>query len=151
MHRTERSIEGRGEPLIVDAAHVSANYFDTIGIRPVLGGTFDAAIDGNPIVLSHHVWTRLGADPAILGTTLRIVDRPFIVVGVMPPITMSGPFVGLADFWTWSGTDPDRPAHDDETVRPGSFRGRAVIGRLKTGVSPDAAQRAHRHPTTACC
>jgi predicted permease len=140
MHRTERSIEGRGEPLIVDAAHVSANYFDTIGIRPAIGGTFDALNSGNPIVLSHHLWTQLGADPGILGATLRIVDRPFIVVGVMPPLTMSGPFVGLADFWTWSGTDPDRPALDDETVRPGSFRGRAVIGRLKAGVSPDAAQ-----------
>jgi hypothetical protein len=81
MHRTERSIEGRGEPLIVEAAHVSANYFDTIGIHPVLGGSFDAAKNGNPIVLSHHLWIQLGADTGILGTALRIVDRPYIVVG----------------------------------------------------------------------
>lgn len=135
MHRTERSIEGRGEPLIVDAAHVSANYFDTIGIRPALGGTFDTAASGRPVVLSHHLWTRLGADPGILGTTLRIVDRPHVVVGVMPPITMSGPFIGLGDCWIWSGTD-----RVPEDYRPGSYRGRTVIGRLKPGVSVEQAR-----------
>jgi putative ABC transport system permease protein len=140
MHRTERSIEGRGDPLIVDAAHVSANFFDTIGVRPALGGTFDGDIGGSTIVLSHGLWTRLGADTNLIGTTLRIVDRPYVVVGVMPPMTVSGPFIGMADYWTWSGTDPDRKAADGDAVRPGSFRGRTVIGRLRPGVSVAEAQ-----------
>jgi hypothetical protein len=126
MHRTERSIEGRGDPLIVEAAHVSASFFDAIDIQPAVGRTFDRGAPENAIVLSDHLWRRLGADPGLLGTTLRIVDRPFVVVGVMPPVTVSGPFIGLADYWTWSGSDPMRQASDEE-VRPSSFRGRSAI------------------------
>jgi putative ABC transport system permease protein len=139
MHRTERSIEGRGDPLIVEAAHVSANFFNAIDIQPALGRTFDRGAPENAIVISDHLWRRLGTDPGILGTTLRIVDRPYVVVGVMPPMTVSGPFIGLADYWTWSGSDPMRQASDEE-VRPSSFRGRSVIGRLKPGVSLDQAR-----------
>ena len=37
------------------------------------------------IVLTHHLWTRLGADPGMVGTDVRLQGRPFTVIGVLPP------------------------------------------------------------------
>ncbi|NKB86624.1 MAG: FtsX-like permease family protein [Acidobacteria bacterium] len=70
---------------------VTGDYFALFGIRPELGRVFtaddDQVLDGHAVViLSHTYWrTRLGADPDIVGTELRINARPFTIVGVAPP------------------------------------------------------------------
>ena len=72
---------------------VSADFFTTLGIRPLLGNTFRAGDDvpGAPmlVVLSYGFWqARLGGDPAIVGKQLSIQGAPVTVIGVMP--AMSG-------------------------------------------------------------
>ena len=73
-----------------DGSFVTANLFATLGVAPVLGRDFRAE-DEQPgaapvLILSHDLWrTRFGADPAVLGRTLRANAMPATVIGVMPP------------------------------------------------------------------
>lgn len=70
--------------------YVSPNYFRTFGVSLARGPGFDAAQDDSPsaeprVVLSHDVWTsRLGADPDIVGKTVRVDGVPHTVVGIAP-------------------------------------------------------------------
>jgi len=85
-------LEEGAEPIEVEAAFVSANYFDVLGTRPLLGRTFapeEALPDrSGVVVLSHDFWQmRYGGDPTILGSTIRLSseDRDSrVVIGVMP-------------------------------------------------------------------
>ncbi|HEX2220019.1 MAG TPA: ABC transporter permease [Gemmatimonadales bacterium] len=82
---------GRGEPRRVQTGVVSANYFDVLGVRPLLGRVFRAGEDqpgAEPVlVLSHAFWqNRLGGDPGIVGRTFEMNDRIHTVVGVLPPV-----------------------------------------------------------------
>jgi predicted permease len=78
------------EPRVAQALLVSGNLFDVLGLRPALGRRFTPADDrpGAPatvVVLSHSLWeSRFAADPGIVGTTVRINDVPFTIVGVAP-------------------------------------------------------------------
>jgi hypothetical protein len=74
----------------VDAAAVTANLFQLLGVEPVLGRGFsaeDETPNGQPVVLlSHALWRRrFGGDPAVLGTAVQVNAKPFVVIGVMPP------------------------------------------------------------------
>jgi predicted permease len=87
------SLLGRGEPLRVQTGVVSANFFDVLGVRPILGRTFAAGEDAHGaqpvLVLSYGFWQRaFGADPGIIGQTFEMNDRPHVVVGVLPPIPL---------------------------------------------------------------
>src|SRR5262245_33031771 len=78
---------------------VSANYFDVLRVQPALGRGFTAEEDRVPgrdavVVLAHETWTeRFGADPNIIGRTIRLSGQPFTVVGVAPET-----FTGTAMF-----------------------------------------------------
>jgi len=69
----------------------TGNYFELLGVRPVLGRFFTADEDrvpgGSPLaVLTHASWqSRFGGDPAIIGRTVRINGLGFTVIGVAPP------------------------------------------------------------------
>src|SRR3954470_21022264 len=69
---------------------VSGNYFDVLGVKPVLGRAFLPEEDRTPgshpvVVLSDACWRkRFAADPAAVGRTLLINNRPFTIIGVAP-------------------------------------------------------------------
>ena len=76
-------------PERVIGARVTANYFDVMGVRPLLGRAFTAEEDqpGNErvVVLSHRLWTRrFGANPSTVGSTTRMNGVSYTVAGVMP-------------------------------------------------------------------
>ncbi len=82
---------GRGEPRRVQTGVVSANYFDVLGVGPLLGRGFRAGEDqsgAEPVlVLSYGFWkNRLGGDPGIVGRTFEMNDRIHTVIGVLPPV-----------------------------------------------------------------
>lgn len=86
----------------VQQQRVGAGYFGVLGVPPLLGREFDDAEDvpgGPPVaILSHGLWTRtFGADPDIVGKSIRLKGETHTVVGVMPA-GFSGP--GQADVWT---------------------------------------------------
>src|ERR1700738_806742 len=84
---------------------VSSNYFDALGVRPILGRAFEPSEDiGNnahPVtVISYQAWKdRYQGDPAIVGKTQRLNGTPHTIIGVMPE-GFFGTFVGYSfQFW----------------------------------------------------
>jgi predicted permease len=82
---------GRSEAERVQTGVVSADFFDMLGVRPILGRTFVPA-DDQPgaeavLVLSYGYWQRShGADPNVVGKTFKMNDRVHTVIGVLPPV-----------------------------------------------------------------
>ena len=84
---------------------VSANYFDAIGVHPVLGRGFepgeDSGRNAHPVtVISYQMWQeRFHGDPAVIGKTQVLAGLPHTIVGVAPN-GFFGTFVGYAfQFW----------------------------------------------------
>jgi putative ABC transport system permease protein len=123
-------------PERVVGARVTANYFDVMGVKPVLGRTFTADEDrpGNDrvVVLSHRLWARrFGASEAAIGRELRMNGAAYRIAGVMP-----GSFDLTTDseeLWTPIAFTPGQRAMHDEHFL-------SVYGRLKEGVSRRQAQ-----------
>jgi macrolide transport system ATP-binding/permease protein len=125
---------------------VSANYFDAIGVRPILGRGFepgdDSGSNSHPIVvISYQLWRdRFKGDPEIIGKMQRFNNVPHTIIGVAPE-GFYGTFVGWAmQFWV--------PASMEETFESGGYkledRGARWIEayvRLKPGVSRTQAQQ----------
>ncbi|MCU1264396.1 MAG: hypothetical protein JWM21_714 [Acidobacteria bacterium] len=81
------SSDGQAEGVV--KALVSANFFDTVGVKPALGRAFETGEDQAgrdlEVVLSSRLWkNRFGADPGIIGKTIRLDGKNFVVIGVMP-------------------------------------------------------------------
>ncbi|HYL63134.1 MAG TPA: ABC transporter permease [Candidatus Methylomirabilis sp.] len=100
---TTLSIGDRAERTI--GSIVSANYFDAIGVHPILGRGFepgeDVGRDAHPVtVISYQLWQgRFKGDPAIIGETQRLNGVVHTIIGVMPE-NFRGTFVGWAmQFW----------------------------------------------------
>ncbi len=124
---------------------VSANYFEALGVHPVLGRGFEPSEDSgrnaHPVtVISYRVWQeRFHGDPGIIGNTQRLNGVPFTIVGVAPD-GFYGTFVGYAiQFWV--------PASMQEVFDAGGYRledrdARWIEGfvRLKPGVTREQAQ-----------
>jgi macrolide transport system ATP-binding/permease protein len=125
---------------------VSANYFDAVGVHPILGRGFepgeDVGSDSHPVVvISYQMWRdRYKGDPEIIGKTQRFNNVPHTIVGVAPP-GFYGTFVGWAiQFWV--------PASMEETFESGGYkledrdaRWIEAYVRLKPGVSRSQAQQ----------
>lgn len=95
------TLVGEGGPEHLRGASVTPGFFRVFGVDAALGRTLSPGIEGpgHPatVVLGHGLWqTVFGADPTVVGKTIELDDRPFQVVGVMPP-AFDYPGVGL---WT---------------------------------------------------
>jgi putative ABC transport system permease protein len=126
------TLTGAGEPAQLKAQTVTANFFDVLGGRPIVGRTFRPGEDqpgAAPVVLlGRSVWqSRFGGDSAIVGKRITLDDNPYQVVGVMDSRgDMS------SDLWM----PLDLPG---EAIKVGNHSN-FVVGRLKAGVSLDAAR-----------
>jgi hypothetical protein len=103
-----------GESQLVDGVFASGGFFDTLGVKALIGRTFTAADDvrgGGPdgpvAVLSHRLWqSRFDGAGDVLGRQLLIDGVPFTIAGVMPP-TFFGIEVGRAfDVMLPLGSEP---------------------------------------------
>jgi predicted permease len=86
----QMSLTGKSKPERVWGMVASANYFDVLGVRPILGRGFLPAEDEKPggapvAVISYRLWnTHFGANPDIVGRTIEINQHPYTIVGVTP-------------------------------------------------------------------
>jgi predicted permease len=121
---------------------VPAEYFEVLGIKPLMGRLFREEENrwGNHFeaILSYNFWqTRFHGDASILGKTIRINDEPYTIIAVMPtdiPEFFGNTAQGKVELW--SPFVPYRSA--SETVWRESERGSrgwGTIGRLKPGIS----------------
>jgi putative ABC transport system permease protein len=107
---------GQGEPVKLHGAAVSASFFPLLDAQPLLGRFFIEEEDrpgagARVAVLSHRLWqSRFGADPGVLGRSLRLEGRLYTVIGVMQPRFT---FPDWAELWIplAPGTNPDRGDH----------------------------------------
>jgi macrolide transport system ATP-binding/permease protein len=124
---------------------VSDNYFDAIGVRPILGRAFEPGEDvgrnAHPVtVISYQLWKgRFNGDPKIIGKTQRLDGVVHTIVGVAPE-GFYGTFVGWGmQFWV--------PASMEEVFEAGGYkledrdaRWIESFARLKPGVTAVQAQ-----------
>ncbi len=136
-------LSGRGRPERVQAAKVSPELFPLLGVGPLAGRTFSAADDRpgvNVAILSYDTWRdRFGGERSILGGTIHLDRQPYTVIGVMPAafgFPRRGPKFNAqpADLWVPVAFTPR------ERMERGMMYSNSVIGRLKHGVSIEAAR-----------
>jgi putative ABC transport system permease protein len=118
---------------------VSANFFDALGVRPLLGRGFVSG-DDSPnadavIVLSYNYWRRQGGDPDIVGKVFHMNDRTHTVIGVLPPIPQ---YPEENDIYVPISACPAR-----SSAKVSGDRGMHMMtafGRMKPGVPLSTAQ-----------
>jgi predicted permease len=129
------NLGGSGEPERVIGAAVSPQFFSTLRVQPMLGRVFTSdenqAGRGDAVVLSYAFWkSHVNGDAAIVGKTIQLNDKPYLVAGVMAD-KMREP--GWAQIWTpQAWTSQERAMRGEHHY--------SVIARLKPGVTQQQAQ-----------
>ena len=123
------------EPERIDGYYITANFFQTLGVQPVLGRTFnieeEQAGRDRVAILSHGLWQRrFGSSQGVIGQSIRINGENFTVVGVMPAgVNMPK----AAELWApLPFYLPEMKLRYAHQLRP--------IGRVKPGVTIEQAQ-----------
>jgi putative ABC transport system permease protein len=134
-------LTGSGEPVQVLGANVTANYFDLLGIRPILGRNFlqQEETQHNVVLVTENFWRkRLGSDPGVVGRSIAVNGLARTIVGVLPNLPIS-----------WFGRDSEifvtTPFDNPNATKERIMRGYSFmrcIGRLKPGVTMQQAQAA---------
>jgi predicted permease len=142
-HQMSFNMLGRGEASRVQTGVVSANFFDVLGVSPILGRTFRADDDSKNapavLVLSYAYWQNtLGGDPGIVGRTFELNDRIHTVVGVLPPIPQFPQSDPPDDVYMPPSACPFRS--NPQTIENRQARMLTAIGRLKPGATLQRAQ-----------
>src|SRR5579863_852511 len=138
------SLTSAAKPERLYGALTTANYFDVLGVRPILGRTF-LPEEGTPparaavVVIGYAVWqNHFAGDPQIVGKTIQINRHPYSVIGVAPR-DFTGCAPGLrAELWIPLSMDRDVWGFN----RP-DYRGifwLIVLGKLRPGVAKNQAQ-----------
>jgi predicted permease len=137
------SLAGEDGARMAQAELVSGNYFETLRVSPFLGRFFDASADRERVtpaaVLSHRLWEgRFGANPAVIGQSVRVNGRTALITAVAPPGFVGAIQLVAADLWLPAAMYPDLAGSADAATTP-LF---GVMGRLADGKTLDHAQAA---------
>jgi len=123
------------EPVRVPGARASADLFTVLGVSAAQGRLFRPGEDrpgAEPtVVLSHGLWQRaFGADPGVVGSTVRLDGESRTIVGVLQP---NAEFPDRAELWVPLTLNPQQVPRDQRTL--------VLLGRLAPGVSLEQANR----------
>jgi len=139
------SLTGKGKPQRVWGMVASANYFNVLGVRPILGRGFLASEEEKPgaapvAVISYRMWqTQFGADPAIMDRKIELNGHPYTVVGVAPE-GFQGTQTGMrSDLWV-PVTMVQQVAEQGDLLHDHHYFWMSAFGRLRPGVTPQQAQ-----------
>ena len=138
---------------VIEASFVSANWFSELGHAPLLGRVFtpsiDGAIDAGPAVIaSYRFWTSaLGGDRSLIGTSIRVNDRPATLVGVMPE---TFPELDLDASAIWLPIN-QRDVYFPNTTFASDWGSNnvAMYGRFREGMSPASVRESLRSAVAA--
>jgi predicted permease len=144
------SIHVRGET-------VSANLFPLLGVKPLLGRWFlpsedKPGSDSLPIISSYRLWRQyFSADPNMLGQTLDLDNRAYVIVGVMPRAFQFPIQAQRIDFWRTIAQDnpsvmTDRGDHYTEAIA--RLKTDATLARAQTELSTIQHRLAEAYPKT---
>jgi putative ABC transport system permease protein len=133
-HSMNFTLLGGVEPQRVTTGVVSWNFFDVLGVKPVLGRDFRTTDEGHQadavLLLSHDFWrNQLGGDPGVIGRQFEMNDRVHTVVGVLPPLP---PYPDANDVFMPASACPFRSRASVAENR--EARMLRAFGRVKAGV-----------------
>jgi putative ABC transport system permease protein len=129
------TLSGGGKPQRVEACAVSAGFFSTLAVQPLLGRVLlpdeDRPGRSNVVVLSYRFWQEyFGSNRDIVNHDVAIDGQDFLVAGVMPPTFR---FPDYAEMWTpMAWTDQDRAVRGEHHY--------VVIARLRPAIDVEQAQ-----------
>jgi predicted permease len=129
------NLTGREQPEALQGAAVSAEFFSTLQVQPMLGRSFTPDEDqqgkNHVVMLTYGLWkSRFAANPNIAGQPVNLDGQPYIVAGVMGPKFR---FPGWAQYWTPMGwTDKQRAVRGEHHY--------LAIARLKANIAIPQAQ-----------
>ncbi|HMD85820.1 MAG TPA: ABC transporter permease [Terriglobia bacterium] len=133
-HHDWVTLTGLSKPERVYGENVSANYFDVLGVKPLLGRVFNAGEEEKrgstpPVVISYAFWqSHFGGDPAIIGKSIQLERTLCVIVGVAPPGFQACATGVKMDLWA------PLVYGDDNFSNRGDYW-LNVMGRLAPGVS----------------
>jgi predicted permease len=139
------NLTGSGKPQRAWGTMCSANYFDLLGVKPMLGRGFlpseDTKAESAPVVvISYRLWqTRYGGRPDIIGQSISLNQNPYTIVGVTPPI-FQGSQTGLrTELWVplLAG---ERLISTSNRLEQRDAMWMMLLGRLKPGVTAEQGQ-----------
>jgi putative ABC transport system permease protein len=130
------NLTGLGQPERVSCGQVTASFFPTLGIPPLRGRVFlpdeDKPGNSRAVIIGESYWQRrFGRDESIIGRSLILDDKNYVVVGVMPRTLR---FPNEYDIWVPLALDPVRETQGD------FFSLVEVVGRLNPNASIEHAQ-----------
>ncbi len=139
------SLTGAGKPKRLWGMITSANYFDVLGVRPILGRTFSPDEDAKPgaapvVVISHRLWqTQFGGREDVVGQTMDLNEHRYTIIGVTPAV-FQGSQTGIrADLFVPVMMQSMLMPQGD-LIRDHHYFWLFVLGRLKPGVTLQRAQ-----------
>ena len=138
---TDMNLTGVGEPQRIKSVVATTNFFQVLGVQPMLGRSFspESETPGSPFtaIISHELWQRqFGSDPGLINKSLTLNGHQVEVIGVMPPgFELQFPISVHVDMWVPFVIDVADPDYHD---RRNNFL--YTVGRLKQGVSQEQAQ-----------
>jgi putative ABC transport system permease protein len=131
------TLTGVGDPVQIFGGRVTPNYFDVLGVRPILGRNFrpEEEEGADVALVTKSFWQkRLGSDPNVIGRSITLDGTPHTIVGVLPnvPALWFGPNPFVGEVWT---TKPFQlPGFSYERMMRGTGFLR-VIGRMKPAIT----------------
>ncbi len=137
VQATGVNLSGIDDPTSLLASLVSAGFFEGLGIRPLLGRTFDSSefeVGANHVaVLGYWVWQRqFGGAREVIGRVVELNREPYRIVGVLPPnfnVPVEG---GNSEIWMPMVLSAADLQNDNQNV--------SIIGRLKSGQTVGQAE-----------
>ncbi len=139
---TAFTLTGVGEPVQLQGFRITANYFDVLGVHPILGRTFLSQEEegADVAMVSEKFWRqRLGSDPNVLGRSITLDGVAHTIVGVVP--NMPAQWVGPNGNEIWTTKPFVIPGFSYERMMRGTAFLR-VIGRMKPGQSVEQVKAA---------
>jgi predicted permease len=139
------SLTGKGKPERVWGMVTSANYFDVLGVRPILGRGFLPAEDEKPggapvAVISYRLWqTHFGANPAIVSQAIEINQHRYTIVGVTPAVFQGSQTGVRTEIWVPIMMEAQVMPQGD-LLHDHHYFWLLAFGRLKPGVRAEQAQ-----------
>src|SRR5438067_3575728 len=137
------TLTGLGDPVQIFGGRLTSNYFDLLGVRPILGRNFlsEEEESADVALITKNFWQkRMGGDPNVIGRSITLDGTLHTIVGVLPDMPAA-----------WFGANPvaevlmtkpfQLPGFSHEQLMRGTFFLR-VVGRLKPGVTVQQARAA---------
>lgn len=130
------NLSGAGDPEQLWGVHVSPGFFPMFGVKLALGRTFRADEEqpghDHVVIISHGIWAQhFGSDPGMIGRSITLDDKPFLVVGILPAGFNLLGFGHALDLWMPLSFLPDEIRRDNPSL--------IVFARLKDHTSLEQA------------